>query len=680
MNLNFRRFILRLIPYLQRPPLVWPLALYYRLAVAAAVRAVRGLNGVIAVYLSGSLARGEPIYGLSDIDLKIVVAGGDDQALARRIRTRLRRLALPFPILGSYSEKGVFFEATLAGEVRRYPLLRHLFDRDFYPDRLLWGEDVLGGSLLPPPTDEERLLAYLWKAKYWLEKFFVFAEAPQLCRRQRLYLAAKAVGNCGQLLARVEDGEGELVDLVGGYTVLSARLDPSQRPSLDRLLADRQRLFRGSILETSDVFPVFMEAVGMLVRAIHQELVAGEGESTGPVPRIVGEGWRPPSAEEASWRGVVAAACPEGCEIDLLPPAMLGVSALDFEDVDRPIILIQSGRRLGFATLLGLRRTWREHLEGRAQLVVQDNPDFLYPVHTDLLEHWLCTAVEDQQLLHAAHNSQAPLGRCFVHLMRGRLEDQLSQVEDLTADPAIRRLPDGKMTKFVAVCLRNLALLSEIRSDRFELAADSESAVRQLERNGWLTSGEAGHMSPVAEGQTTRAPQSSLSLVGDLATALAEGTPAARRTVEPRQNANGVTVSVVVITRNRAEQLRRCLDALAVQTRDPEELIVIDNGSIDHTREVVETFAGNPRPIYRCEPNVGYGRARNAGVAAAVGEVIAFVDDDAVVRPEWLEMMVRPFLRDPSIGIAGGSIRTLEEERKDPVYRYHVASEGGPAC
>ena len=486
--MNFRRVILPLIPHLQSAPLVWLLALYYRLAVTASVRAVRGVPGVRAVYLSGSLARGEAVYGMSDIDLKVIVAGGDDQAVVRRIRERLRRLAVAFPILGSYREKGVFFEETLAERIGRYPLLRHLFDRDFYPDRLVWGEDVLTRRPLPTASEEERLLSYLWKAKYWLEKIFVFAEEPRLGSSQRLYLMAKAVGNCGQMLARIDRPGGAAVGLTEGFGVLSAGLDPRSRSVLDRLLVDRRRLFRGSTLGVSDVFPVFMESVGALVRAIARELATDTAEPSAPTARITGEGWRPAEEVEAAWRETVAACCPQDCTVELLPPVLLGVSVLDCDEVVRPLLLIRSPRRLAFETLLGLRSTWETSFEGQAQVIVRDNPDFVYAVHTDMLEHWLDTGMENQLLVRTADGSDLPLGRFFVDLTRRRLEEQLGEILELAAGRATATLAETRLDGVLRLCLRNLALLSSIRVGEFELAVGPGPAARRLERDGRLPS------------------------------------------------------------------------------------------------------------------------------------------------------------------------------------------------
>jgi predicted nucleotidyltransferase len=673
-----RRLVVRLVPYLQHPALVWPLVLVYRLAVWAAVRSVRRMPGVVAVYLSGSLARGEAVWGLSDIDLKVIVDGPEDHALAHRLRERLRRLAVLLPILGSYREKGVYFTTTLAGLARRYPMVLHLFDRDFYPDRLLWGAAPLAAERLPPAEESDRLLSYLWKAKFWLEKVIVYAEEPRLVRLQRLYLAAKAVSSCARMLTLVEPGNREANGRRDPIAVLREAIDPATGPTLEALIRARASLFRGCDLEPEATFPVVMEAIGAVVRAVHDRLAAtATGAAPAIAPVIAGDGWRPAEADIAEWRRALAAATPDDCTIELLPPALVGVGAVDLDHAGRPVLLVRSPRRIGYRTLLGLRRLWRERLAGRALVVIADNPDFLFPVHTEMLEHWLLSAVEDPHLAAAADLDGAGLGGVPAELALRRLADQLGETSLLVADPATRRLSDPALGDLLRLGLRNLALLSALRAGAFELACDLGAATARLERDGWLGSGQGAALAAAVE----RQPAAALPTLGKLAAALAAGVP----TAVPAPPSSGdeaerTAVTVVVITRNRAEQLRRCLAALAGQIRPPDELLIVDNGSTDHTREVVASYPGVPRPRYLHEAAVGYGRARNAGVAAATGDVVAFIDDDAVATPGWLATLVRPFARDPEIAIVGGSIRTLVEDRSDPVYRYHLASEGNGPC
>jgi len=101
-------------------------------------------------------------------------------------------------------------------------------------------------------------------------------------------------------------------------------------------------------------------------------------------------------------------------------------------------------------------------------------------------------------------------------------------------------------------------------------------------------------------------------------------------------------VSVILPTRNRVALLAEQLEALALQTyADPWELIVVDNRSVDDTREVATAFAHKlPLRLITASERMGASYARNCGAHAANGDYLFFVDDDDRVSPGWLAAMV----------------------------------------
>jgi glycosyltransferase involved in cell wall biosynthesis len=110
-------------------------------------------------------------------------------------------------------------------------------------------------------------------------------------------------------------------------------------------------------------------------------------------------------------------------------------------------------------------------------------------------------------------------------------------------------------------------------------------------------------------------------------------------------------VSVVIPARNDAEMLARCLASLAAQTRPADEVVVVDNGSIDDTRAVAE--AAGARIVV--EPIAGIPRASSAGFDAARGDVIARIDADTVCPPGWIAGIVDRFQADPALSVVSGS-------------------------
>lgn len=109
--------------------------------------------------------------------------------------------------------------------------------------------------------------------------------------------------------------------------------------------------------------------------------------------------------------------------------------------------------------------------------------------------------------------------------------------------------------------------------------------------------------------------------------------------------------SVVVPTYNRATVLAKCLAALQAQTHQSYEVIVVDDGSSDDTTSIVQGLAG---VRYLRQENKGPAAARNLGVAGALGEVVAFTDDDCVVPSDWLEQLDSGYNRHPDVVGVGG--------------------------
>jgi GT2 family glycosyltransferase len=98
------------------------------------------------------------------------------------------------------------------------------------------------------------------------------------------------------------------------------------------------------------------------------------------------------------------------------------------------------------------------------------------------------------------------------------------------------------------------------------------------------------------------------------------------------------------------------------------ELIVVDNNSSDDTKSIVLDFikqsAATVKYVYEIRP--GLSHARNAGIDAASGEIIAFTDDDCFVDPNWLFCIIKEFQTDPTLSGIGGRIE-LYDSRDKPV-------------
>jgi GT2 family glycosyltransferase len=109
--------------------------------------------------------------------------------------------------------------------------------------------------------------------------------------------------------------------------------------------------------------------------------------------------------------------------------------------------------------------------------------------------------------------------------------------------------------------------------------------------------------------------------------------------------------SIVILTRNQLWCTELCLYAIEWATREPYEVVVVDNGSTDGTREFLRDWA-ETRPHLTLVFNAGFALGCNQGIAAARGEHIVLLNNDVVVTDGWLGRLLRP-LRNPEVGIVG---------------------------
>ncbi|HSP88766.1 MAG TPA: glycosyltransferase, partial [Ignavibacteriaceae bacterium] len=112
-------------------------------------------------------------------------------------------------------------------------------------------------------------------------------------------------------------------------------------------------------------------------------------------------------------------------------------------------------------------------------------------------------------------------------------------------------------------------------------------------------------------------------------------------------------ITVAVCTRNRADQLKLCLDSLTKLNYTNTDIIIIDNAPDDSsTKDLVLNNYTHFR--YVCEPRPGLNWARNRGVIEAKGDLIAYTDDDVIVDQNWITAIAKTFSEEPdTMGITG---------------------------
>jgi glycosyltransferase involved in cell wall biosynthesis len=129
-------------------------------------------------------------------------------------------------------------------------------------------------------------------------------------------------------------------------------------------------------------------------------------------------------------------------------------------------------------------------------------------------------------------------------------------------------------------------------------------------------------------------------------------------------------ISAIICTHNRHGYLRKAIRSLVEQSLNDElyEILVVDNASVDDTKNIVlNDFAGVRNLRYLYEPVLGLSQARNTGWQEARGEYVAYLDDDAIASPTWLETIREVFRSvEPQPGCVGGRIDPIWEVSRPP--------------
>lgn len=113
---------------------------------------------------------------------------------------------------------------------------------------------------------------------------------------------------------------------------------------------------------------------------------------------------------------------------------------------------------------------------------------------------------------------------------------------------------------------------------------------------------------------------------------------------------SSVKASVIVAVYNGAKTLTQTIESILSQTYDNFELLLIDDGSTDESKNLIEKYLEDERVKYFKKQNGGVASARNFGIARATGEVIGFCDQDDQWLPQKLEKQI-PLFSDPDVGL-----------------------------
>jgi glycosyltransferase involved in cell wall biosynthesis len=121
---------------------------------------------------------------------------------------------------------------------------------------------------------------------------------------------------------------------------------------------------------------------------------------------------------------------------------------------------------------------------------------------------------------------------------------------------------------------------------------------------------------------------------------------------------DGHKISVILLTKNSATTVQKSLESIFQQTRQPDEVVVVDGNSGDGTPDIVKKY-----PVKMVsEPGLGFGHARNLGVKNASGDIMFFIDSDCYAEPDWIEKTLQHFDSNTEVAAVTGCTRLWNTE------------------
>lgn len=107
---------------------------------------------------------------------------------------------------------------------------------------------------------------------------------------------------------------------------------------------------------------------------------------------------------------------------------------------------------------------------------------------------------------------------------------------------------------------------------------------------------------------------------------------------------------MVLLTKNSGRTVQKSIESILQQTRQPDEIVVVDGNSGDGTLDIIKKY---PVKLIS-EPGLGFGHARNLGVKKASGDILFFIDSDCFAEPNWIERTLPHFDSNPEVAAVTG--------------------------
>jgi len=649
----------------------FPFTLLYRFlywaAIGLCLRRLGGLPGVLCVYLRRGLARGRPVYGLSDIDLLVLVDGDNRDRNAARVRNRYESLRRIIPMLAE-GELALYHPEEFRALYTHCPFYRHRFDSGRRDWQRLRGEDAF--THLPSPHGSPAYLAgfeLLSAWRYLSQELLPVDPRPVYLRR---YIAFKMIADTAEVWLAASGDDGHY----GRETALARAADahPDLGPRLNKIARWRDNLLLSGDLPVDEVLDTFcVLARAAWSRKLEPPLPARElrirALSAGEVERQLGAGaWTLIEEACAALEGVERAILTPRLDFD--PLATVGLEPGQFAGATVDSFdLILVGQRLPRAERL---REFNRRLEplsprlnsffcdGKLALALQPVPGWTVKDPRTAPELFALIA----QAPPGALLTTAGAVRVAWPLERAdSLEHRALSLLSLFLEPEIFQMSARDFFLVFWDGLRAAYLSMQDRDQPAEVPVTSQEVVDALAA---ITVSEENVLRSILDeySKELRGEPSDIARYTVWASAYAGKLVGL---VDPSRNRDGklpeqpmtrLSVSVVIATRNRAEMLRRALESVSRQKRLPDEVVIVDNASTDTTAAVALSFRDKLNLKLVREDRVGIPHARNAGLRHAAGDILAFTDDDCEATPGWLAEIEKPFLKDPHVAAVGGNL------------------------
>jgi len=121
-------------------------------------------------------------------------------------------------------------------------------------------------------------------------------------------------------------------------------------------------------------------------------------------------------------------------------------------------------------------------------------------------------------------------------------------------------------------------------------------------------------------------------------------------------------IAINVAVYNESDHINKLLESLLVQTKMPDEIIIVDDGSKDDTAKIIKKFAAeNPTIRYLYQKNAGPSAARNNAWKNSAADICIFTDGDCVPQKNWIETML-PYFEDEKVGAVAGTYKTENDD------------------